>query len=63
MSARTQGQWIDIPTVDGTFGGYLALPPRGPDSGPDAGTGPGIVLIQEIFGVNDHIRTVADQYA
>ena len=63
MSARPHGEWIDIPTVDGTFGGYLALPPRGPDSGPDAGTGPGIVLIQEIFGVNDHIRTVADQYA
>ncbi|MCZ7153708.1 dienelactone hydrolase family protein, partial [Salmonella enterica] len=24
---------------------------------------PGIVLIQEIFGVNEHIRAVADQYA
>lgn len=49
-------QWIDIPAQDGnTFKGYLALPP--------AGHGPGIVLIQEIFGVNDHIQAVADQYA
>jgi carboxymethylenebutenolidase len=47
---------IDIASHDGqTFQGYLALPPTG--------TGPGIVLIQEIFGVNSHIRAVADQYA
>ena len=47
---------IDIATHDGqSFQGYLALPPTG--------TGPGIVLIQEIFGVNSHIRAVADQYA
>ncbi|WP_043529818.1 dienelactone hydrolase family protein [Litchfieldella xinjiangensis] len=48
--------WIDITARDGgTFQGYLALPP--------AGKGPGIVLIQEIFGVNAHIRSVAEQYA
>lgn len=58
-----RGTWIDIKAEDGVFGGYLALPPKGPDSGPQGGHGPGIVLIQEIFGVNDHIRTVADQYA
>lgn len=47
---------IDITSHDGkTFQGYLALPP--------AGRGPGIVLIQEIFGVNAHIKAVADQYA
>jgi carboxymethylenebutenolidase len=47
---------IDIASHDGkSFKGYLALPPTG--------TGPGIVLIQEIFGVNSHIRAVADQYA
>ncbi len=47
---------IDIASHDGnTFQGYLALPPTG--------SGPGIVLIQEIFGVNPHIRAVADQYA
>ncbi|MAA65627.1 MAG: carboxymethylenebutenolidase [Alteromonadaceae bacterium] len=49
-------QWIDITSTDGqTFNGYLALPP--------GGSGPGIVLIQEIFGVNRHIRSVAEQYA
>ena len=52
---ETNSQWIDIATDDGTFGAYLSLP-RG-------GKGPGIVLLQEIFGVNQHIRNVADQYA
>ncbi len=50
------GQWMDIASHDGgSFKGYLSLPPTG--------KGPGIVLVQEIFGVNDHIRGVADQYA
>ncbi|ALX10214.1 carboxymethylenebutenolidase [Burkholderia cepacia JBK9] len=48
-------QWIDIPTGNDSFGGYLALPKRG--------TGPAVIIIQEIFGVNSHIRAVADQYA
>lgn len=48
-------KWIDIDGDDGAFGAYLALP--------RSGSGPGIVLLQEIFGVNDHIRSVADQYA
>jgi carboxymethylenebutenolidase len=49
-------QWIDIAaTSGGKYGAYLSLPP--------AGKGPGIVLFQEIFGVNRHIRAVADQYA
>ncbi|MBK4734610.1 dienelactone hydrolase family protein [Noviherbaspirillum pedocola] len=49
-------RWIDIDTDNGNnFRGYLSLPPTG--------TGPGIVLIQEIWGVNDHIQAVADQYA
>ena len=50
------GQWIDINAADGgTFRGYLALPATG--------KGPGIVLCQEIFGINDYIREVADYYA
>lgn len=49
-------QWIDVKAADGgTYGAYLSLPPLG--------KGPGIVLFQEIFGVNRHIRAVADQYA
>ena len=52
MTAR----WIDIDTTNGNeFRGYLSLPPTG--------SGPGLVLIQEIWGVNAHIRAVADQYA
>ena len=45
-------EWIDIAPG---FAGYLARPP--------AGNGPGLVLFQEIFGVNPHIRAVAEQYA
>jgi carboxymethylenebutenolidase len=47
---------ISILSHDGqAFEAYLSLPPKG--------VGPGIVLIQEIWGVNEHIRAVADQYA
>ena len=52
MSLPVKTQWI--PIAPG-FEGYLALPP--------AGRGPGLVLFQEIFGVNAHIRAVAEQYA
>jgi carboxymethylenebutenolidase len=48
-------QWIDIPAGRDSFGGYLALPKRG--------KGPAVLIVQEIFGVNGHIRAVADQYA
>lgn len=53
-------RWIDIKAQDGgSFKGYLSLPHK-----TDKGTkGPGIVLIQEVFGVNSHMRAVADQYA
>lgn len=52
--------WIDIKAQDGgSFKGYLALPKQAEK----AAKRPGIVLIQEIFGVNAHIRGVADQYA
>jgi len=50
------GTFIDIPAADGgAFKGYLAVP--------SAKKAPGILLIQEIFGVNNHIRSVADGYA
>ena len=51
----TTSTWLDIQTDDGQFQAYLASP-RG-------GKGPGIILLQEIYGVNQHIRNVADQYA
>jgi carboxymethylenebutenolidase len=50
------GQWIDIAAKDGgTFKGYLAVPA--------SGSGPGILLLQEIFGVNKSMRETADHYA
>jgi carboxymethylenebutenolidase len=50
------GQWIDIAAADGgTFKGYLTIPA--------SGSGPGILLLQEIFGVNSSMREVADYYA
>ena len=49
--------YIDIPAADGSgsFKGYLALPA--------SGKGPGLVVGQEIFGVNQNMRDVADMYA
>ncbi len=48
--------WITVTNDAGeTFDAYVSLPPTG--------KGPGLLLIQEIFGVNEHIRAVADQYA
>ena len=48
--------YIEIDSGDvRTFRGYLAVPA--------SGHGPGIVLCQEIFGINAHMREVADFYA
>lgn len=50
------GTDITISAKDGgRFSAYLATPP--------SGTGPGIVLIQEIFGVNAVMRGLADGFA
>ncbi|MDR5749280.1 MULTISPECIES: dienelactone hydrolase family protein [unclassified Caballeronia] len=55
MTTTVTSQWIDIPAGSDSFQGYLALP--------KTGKGPGVIILQEIFGVNAHIRSVADQYA
>lgn len=50
------GNYIDIVKPSGErFAAYLAAPPRG--------SGPGLVLLQEIFGINDYMRRMADQFA
>ncbi|MGH7933793.1 MAG: dienelactone hydrolase family protein [Candidatus Binataceae bacterium] len=50
------GRMIPITAANGvTFSGYLATP--------ECGSGPGLVLLQEILGVNEHMRAVADLYA
>jgi carboxymethylenebutenolidase len=49
------GEDITIKTADGAMGGYLARPA--------SGRGPGLVVIQEIFGVNKVMRDLADGFA
>jgi len=50
------GSDITITTSDGeSYSGYLATP--------ESGSGPGVIVIQEVFGVNKNIRQIADDYA
>ena len=49
------GQTVTIKGKDGEFTGYLARP--------GTGRGPGIVVIQEIFGINAVMRDIADSLA
>ena len=50
------GKWIELSAADGgKFRGYLTVPADG--------KGPGIVLCQEIFGINGYVREVAEYYA
>lgn len=46
---------VDARDGSGSFGGYLAKPA--------SGQGPGIVVVQEIFGVNAGIRAMCDDWA
>ncbi len=48
----TRSTWIELSPG---FAACLTLPP--------GGRGPGLLLWQEIFGVNEHIRALAQQYA
>lgn len=48
-------QDIEITCDDGTFSGYLAMPA--------SGRGPGVIVIQEIFGINQGIREMCDDFA
>lgn len=50
------GQGIELQTADGvTIGAYEAAPSAQPKGG--------IVVVQEIFGINHHIRAVTDRFA
>jgi len=49
------GKMIDVTGKDGAFGAYLASPA--------SGKGPGVVVIQEIFGVNANVRAICDGLA
>src|SRR5258706_12811696 len=49
------GKDITVKGADGNFGAYLATPA--------SGHGPGVIVIQEIFGVNDVVRKICDSHA
>ncbi len=49
------GSRVSVTGPDGSFDAYLATPA--------SGVGPGIIIIQEIFGVNANLRAIADHYA
>lgn len=49
------GKMITINGPAGQFSGYLATPA--------AGRGPGVVVIQEIFGINEGVRQICDDHA
>jgi carboxymethylenebutenolidase len=53
--APTPRQNVSFPSGEGTAHGYLARP--------DAGSGPGLVVIQEWWGLTDHIAEVTDRFA
>ena len=46
---------IEFASNGSTDPGYLAVP--------DSGTGPGVVVIQEWWGLVDHIKDVCDRFA
>src|SRR3954466_1236167 len=49
------GEMVQFPFADGNTGGYLATPNKG--------SGPGVVVIQEWWGLVDHIKDVCDRFA
>jgi carboxymethylenebutenolidase len=49
------GQMVEFPANGATASGYLALPP--------AGHGPGLIVIQEWWGLVDHIKELCDRFA
>jgi len=49
------GEMISFPANGRNADGYLALPP--------SGRGPGLVVIQEWWGLVDHIKDLADRFA
>lgn len=55
MSDNASRQNTTFPSGSGTAHGYLTLP--------DSGSGPGVVVIQEWWGLTDHIAEVCDRLA
>jgi carboxymethylenebutenolidase len=54
------GEMVSYPTAAGTGKGYLALPSAAPAG---AQAGPAVVVIQEHWGLVEHITSLADRFA
>lgn len=55
LETRPWAKWIPLTTHDGPVRAWMARPDTAPRGG--------VVVIQEIFGVNPHIRAVTDRFA
>jgi carboxymethylenebutenolidase len=55
MSITTRYETVAASDGSGTFEAYCAVP--------ESGSGPGMLLFQEIFGINDNIRGLCDRLA
>ena len=55
MAKRETGRDIQVESADGDFAAYVAIP--------SSGQGPGIVVLQEWWGLVPHIRDVCDRLA
>jgi len=49
------GEMVEFPFAGGNTGGYLASPKQG--------SGPGVMVIQEWWGLVDHIKDLCDRFA
>lgn len=49
------GEMVQFPFADGTTRGYLSVP--------QSGSGAGVIVIQEWWGLVDHIKDVCDRFA
>lgn len=49
------GEMVEFPVNGGNTGGYLSIPA--------SGNGPGVLVIQEWWGLVDHIKDVCDRFA
>jgi carboxymethylenebutenolidase len=49
------GENVNFPSNGGTTDAYLALP--------ESGSGPGVIVIQEYWGLVDHIKDLTDRFA
>ncbi|MBE9044141.1 dienelactone hydrolase family protein [Pleurocapsales cyanobacterium LEGE 10410] len=56
MDVAISSGWIKVPNQDLAIDAYLAIPEA-------SGSYPAVVVVQEIFGVNEHIRSVTRKLA